>query len=197
MNKLTREETEALLVFYANDSLVGEERESVESALEQDAGLRGELALLRKLRAEMQAVKIRGAGEPAYFKLMKAIEQTPQDHSDPVGSAPVAGPTGWRRAAMVAALVVIAIQAAVLWRGGSDGEFGLASSGSSASLIVAFRPDAYESDIRNLLLDLELQIVSGPSSLGLYRLSGADPDLAVRALTAHPDIVESAENAND
>lgn len=195
MTQISRQEAEALLVFYANGSLIGQERDLVEQALESDAELREELNMIAKLRAEMQSAEPANPGDTAYYRLMKEVEKTPQDVPPKTGAV-AKGRISLSRAVLVLAMLALLVQSFVLW-GMRDAEFSLASGGEGAELTVAFRPDASEAAIRSLLLELDLQIVSGPSSLGLYRLSSENPDQSVDALRVRSDVVESAENAND
>jgi hypothetical protein len=195
MTRLSREEAEALLVFYANGSLDSEERDLVTDALEGDAALRHELFQINEMRNQMQAAEPANPGETAFYRLMKDVEKTPQESAETT-SEPSSSRVSVLRVVLVVAVVAMLAQGAILWRGLSNG-FDLASGSPQADLIVAFRPDAKENEIRELLLDLDLQIVSGPSSLGLYRLAGENPGMAVEALQSNPKVVESAENANE
>ena len=97
--------------------------------------------------------------------------------------------------ALAASLAALLVQGVIFWRG--DIGVGLASGGSKGTITVAFQPDATEREIRDLLTELDLQIVSGPSSLGLYRLKGDGSATALQALMSRGNIVESAENAMD
>jgi hypothetical protein len=63
-------------------------------------------------------------------------------------------------------------------------------------LSVAFAPDATEAAIRALLLEQGLEIVAGPSALGLYVLRADDPEAARAALLAATGLVESADPAD-
>ena len=74
----------------------------------------------------------------------------------------------------------------------------LASAAAPGALVVGFAPDATEERIRSLLVGQDLEIVAGPSALGLYRLDvrdGGDLTAVTAALRAATAIVESVENA--
>ncbi len=61
---------------------------------------------------------------------------------------------------------------------------------------VAFNEDATEAEIRDLLLTLDIEIVAGPSALGLYTVVGpedAEADRIAATLSAASGLVESME----
>ncbi len=198
MTLLDQEEIDALLVFHANGTLNAQEREKVETALARDPDLSDDLSLLQALRAEMQEEALPSAGMLAQQRLMAAVKRTSQDVPAPVVE-PQARKTSWPIARMVAVLAVAALvgQSVFVWRGAEAPGYELASSGAVGDLLVAFQPGATEEMIRETLLSLDLQIVSGPSSLGLYRLSSGEEQIGVQALAARNDVFESVENASE
>jgi hypothetical protein len=194
MTLLDKDEIDALLVFHANGTLNRQERDMVDLALARDPELADDLSLLQALRAEMQETPLPSAGALVQQRLMTAVAQTAQDEAP----APTARST-WSVTRLVAMLAVAAFvaQSVFVWRGTDAPGYELASSGAEGNLLVAFQPDATEAMIRETLLTLDLQIVSGPSSLGLYRLSSADPEAGEAALAAMNDVIESVESATD
>ena len=187
-------EAQGLLAFYVNGSLSDDERRAVEDALEQDAELRKELQDMQTVYDNMHSAPLPHRSDTGFARLMRAIDQTPQDVVEPAPAANTArSATPVLKWALVAAFVALAVQSTVLWQANTG--VGLASGGVQGDITVAFQPDASEQDIRDLLMTLDLQIVSGPSSLGLYQLKSADPVEDIQMLTANPDVVESAENA--
>lgn len=201
-----RAELERLLPFLANGALEGEERARAEAAVEQDPALAAELAALKRIRSEMQARE--PASSPGPLGLARVMRVIEADAAAPASPARASTKTSafsgvgelWRIAAVVA-LALLAAQSVMVWSGrGVDPAVELAggpvAAQSGPALSVAFAPEAPEAEIRALLLDLELEIISGPSSLGLYRLAARDEAGAERALTAlgaAPAIVESVE----
>lgn len=196
MTLLEKEEIDALLVFHANGTLSSEERLQVETAIARDPDLADDLSLLQALRAEMQEEPLPTAGALAQQRLMSAIVKSPQNSA---AEAVQNTRAPWPVARLVAVLALVALvgQSFYTWRGSEAPGYELASSGARGDLLVAFNPDATEEMIRQTLLDLDLQIVSGPSSLGLYRLSSADPEAGEKALSARNDVIESVENATE
>lgn len=198
MTLLDQEEIDALLVFHANGTLKPDERQHVETVMARDPALSDDLSLLQALRAEMQEEALPAAGALAQQRLMSAVSRTPQDAAAPLAQTQDTK-TQWPFARMVAVLAVAALvgQNFFAWRGNDAPAYELASSGTVGDLLVAFQPSATEEMIRQTLLSLDLQIVSGPSSLGLYRLSSEDPQAGQKALAARNDVIESVENASE
>jgi hypothetical protein len=192
---LDRSEIEALLVFLANGTLVGEERARVEAAVTADPELQAQLDVLKQIRVKMQGEDAgKGPGEFGLARLMRNIEGAAQVQPPANTNAPL---QLWRIAAVVA-LALLAAQTLWTWRGGDLVRLagGQNPAITGASLTVAFVGTASEAAIRMLLLDLDLTIVSGPSALGLYVLVARDEasrDVAAERLAALPDIVESVE----
>ena len=74
-----------------------------------------------------------------------------------------------------------------------------ASGDTQKRLTVAFQPDATQAEVSNLLIDLELEIVEGPTAIGLYKLvpekgreQNALSELAME-LRNRPDLIESVD----
>ncbi|MEO8530247.1 MAG: hypothetical protein ABI459_03420 [Deltaproteobacteria bacterium] len=189
MSTLDRNEVEALLVFLANGTLEGDERAAVEAAVAADVGLQQVLAALTNIRTQMQSEDLsHSPGEFGLARLMRDVGR------EPVVQAP-SRVRLWQGLA-AAAIAVAVVQFAFV---NSSGTIRLAGGGtevaSGPTLQVAFKADATEGAIRQLLLDLDLTIVAGPSALGLYTVAAKDEaarDAAVTELS-RAAIVESAE----
>ncbi len=182
---MTRDEVSALLPFLANGTLEEAERAEVESAVAGDPALQAELTTLQAIRTTMQAEEDFSPGEMGLARLMRDIpKDEPQKR--------VNRPWIWQAAAAVL-LAVIVGQAVLLDRDGPGG-FELAG-GEDAPITAAFAADTPEADLRALLLSAGVEIVAGPSALGLYRLSPlegtaiADAEVVLRS----SEIVESLE----
>lgn len=213
-----RDEIELLLPFQANGTLSPEDEAELAEWLARDADLAEEAEALAAIRADMQAEPVQSPGE---FGLARLMREVARDEATGTNPPPLAQarhrPWLWQAAAVVAMTAFLG-QTIVTWdrsQGGfefsQDGrEFSMASGANgvvmsrppseavfASGLIVAFVPSATEAEIRDLLLSLDLEIVSGPSSLGLYQVAGTDIAAARVALAAAPQIVESVENAND
>ena len=193
---MEREEIEALLPFLANDTLEGDERQAVEAAVADDATLAMELSALREIRKTMQAEEIGSTpGEFGLARLMRDVDKDAQ--TSQAAPANVVRPRIWQIAAAV--LMAVVVGQAVLLSGSGDtsGGYELAGGGDAA-LTVTFAPDATEAEIRDTLLDAGVEIIAGPSALGLYQLGlldGVTADEAEAALRAAEGVVESLDRA--
>lgn len=186
-------EVRELLAFWLNGTLAESEASRVRAALDADAGLRAELALLERLRDGMRDLDTDET--PGEFGLARLHRSLAQD-KPAVVAAPAAGRV-WRVAAIAAALGAIAILLGQsLWR--DDGVYRLASGdgGDRPEVTIAFADDATLAQVSELLLANGLTILDGPSALGLYRLGVTDPaamPAATAALAAAPDLVVIVE----
>lgn len=200
---MDRPEIEALLPFLANETLVGAERETVETAVAGDPQLAAELAALRAIRQQMQTEEMEASpGELGLARLMRDIDReaapipVPEASNDTM--VPVTRLRLWQVAA--AALLAVGVGQAVLTTGGRDdlvtepvaaapsmaaetladdaGDFelaaGRAASPAPAAFRVIFAPDTPEVEMRATLLDAGVEIVAGPSAIGFYDLALLD-----------------------
>ncbi|MCT2539680.1 zf-HC2 domain-containing protein [Sedimentimonas flavescens] len=181
-----RDEIEALLPFYANGSLSAPERAAVEAALAEDPTLELELAALRAMRDTLQAEAPRSPGEFGLVRLMRDVEREAQP-------AP-ARSRFWQIAAAVALAAFLGQSLFLL--GQRDAGYELAGEARD-TISVAFAPAASESELRSLLQSLGLEIVGGPSALGLYEIATSGRAVSeedVEALRAS-HLVEAADLA--
>ncbi len=188
-----RRRIEELLPFYLNGTLDGDERAEVERALADDESLRFELEFLGAVRDD---VKSRDPGQsPGEFglaRLQREIEREGQV------SKPGERRNLWRIAAAFAFALFAAQSIWIVSSTGPDVELAGGNGGTveGTTLIVGFSESATEAQIRMLLLDLELEIVGGPSALGLYSVlvpEGLSVDDTLVALSGATGLVESAE----
>lgn len=199
MTPEARREIEELLPFLANGTLEGDERAMVEAAVAADESLAWELDYLKAVREQVKSREVANSpGEFGLARLMKEID-TEAAGSGGAASPEVVRPRVWQWAAAAAVALLVA-QTALVWGPGGDPGLELAGGGGGAAdgpvLIVAFSDGASESAIRQLLLSQGLEMVGGPSALGLYRVAATDEaaaDAALAALRAAGGIVDSAE----
>ncbi len=194
---------EELLPWRLTDRLSPEERAEVDAALDRDPALREELRFLEGVRDEVVARDVTNSpGDFGLARLRRAVSEEQDAARTPNASTVTEMPsrTGrvWRYAA-IAACVLVAVQTAGIL---INPEMVMRLAGGSIEvrrgpvLVVAFRPETTEAEIRALLLDLDLTIVDGPSALGLYRVAAADETAASRAIVAlggATKVVESVE----
>ncbi|MEO0342369.1 MAG: hypothetical protein AAF198_02930 [Pseudomonadota bacterium] len=190
---MEREELEAMLVFLANDTLEGDERLEVETAVAADPNLAEELKVLKGIRATMQAEDdgIQTPGEFGLARLKRDIKASKR-MIQPAQS------TGLWRIAAVVAVGLFAAQTLFLVSQPGVEDYILAGEEQRLefALQAGFVGTATEADIRELLLDAGLVIVDGPSAIGIYTLSAPDADAqsaALERLQNRPELVEFAE----
>lgn len=211
-----RDELELLLPFHVNGTLSPDEKAEVEAWLAHDDTARAEAEGLAAIRADMQAEDVTSPGE---FGLARLMRDVGREQAAGGGAPPQATQRPWLWQA-VAALAVAGFLGQTFWtqilatRPGVPGGFQMAGAPAVVTpvpappaiplaaapvggfLTVAFAPDATESAIRELLLSQGLEIVAGPSALGLYTLRADDPAAAQAALQVATGLVESAEPAD-
>ncbi len=191
---VNRTEIEALLPFYVNGTLRGDERASVEAALDDDARLRDEAAALGHIRQSMRDIDMgHTPGEFGLARLMRDIDR----------AAPARQPAVRRPSALLpwglAAAAAIALVAVGLGRFGfqESAPYTQASGGADETfLTLAFQPEASQAQVSDLLLEYGLVIVDGPSAIGLYRVDpGQGRDLAALAadLRDREEVIESVD----
>ncbi len=194
---MTYQDIHELLPFRANGTLEGADLDAVDAALAEDAGLRADLAALSAIRDTMQAEEIASPGEFGLARLMRDVEadarvSTPAPAAANDNVVPLMRLRIWQVAAAVVLAVGLGFNLPQFGPGtapmdSAESEpagFTLASGGADADFTVIFTPDATEIEIRGLLLDAGLEIVSGPSALGIYGLGLLDADSTDTAFAA-------------
>ena len=212
----SREEIELDLPFLVNGTLDPEARAEIEALIADDARLAAERDALATIRREMQAEEVNAPGEFGLARLMRDVDRQSARDADYRAGADTDGRRGliaqlrsrttlWQAVAAVAVLGIVA--QSYFMRPPTSFEVNVAPAGyvlaggeARGALVVGFAADATEAAIRGVLLEAELEIVAGPSALGLYRLDvleGADVDNAAGILRSAEGIVESVENARN
>jgi hypothetical protein len=205
-------EAQEALPWLANGSLAGTELERVQAHLQACAACRADLAALHTLRAAGEVAPPYYDADAGLGRLMAQLDTSldaspdaPQPVLPPAPAAPAQAPGGWRgrlaandprwlRAAVALQCCAIAVLAGLLLRapGGADADDGAyrvlgADAGAQGRLVVAFRPDTPERELRRLVLDSGARIVGGPTAGGAWVLA-ADGEpaagAAVKALRA-------------
>lgn len=178
---MTRSEIEALLPFLVNGTLDKADREIVEAALEEDAGLRADFAALTAIRNSMQAEEAGySPGEMGLARLQRALDKEGSITTSTADAGPPRSSRVWRVAAAILLAIVVG-QAAFLLRDGGQQTFQLAGD-EAAPIVVSVRPDTTEAALRALLIETGLEIVGGPSALGFYDLAPIDPEMSLDAI---------------
>ena len=185
-----------LLPWYANGTLEDGERRTVESHLAACSRCREELSACRGLGELLQQVpEVAPAPHPAH--LARILEKI-GDHERAAWQSPLESlrnlltatprPVRWALAAQLVLVLGLAglslsrrparEAAPAAYRTLSDAPSAMSSTTPSSRLRLVFAPGTTEQEIRDLLLGIRGQIVSGPSSLGVYTVevpTGPDP----------------------
>jgi len=201
-------EAQDLLPWLANGSLAGDELARVEAHLGTCAGCRADLDTLYTLRdADPDAAPLPNLDpEAALARLLPQLETRAMPASAALPAVPgwrarlAANDARWLRVAMGLQFCAIAVLAALLLRPG--GESGAppdayrvlgADAGTGSMLLVAFRPETPERELRRIVLASGARIVGGPTVTGAWMLSSADAADAVAARLRSQPAVTLAE----
>lgn len=190
---------EELLPWYVNGSLGAEDRAFVEAYLEQHPEVRGELDWYRSLQRRVQE---NAPAVPATLGLAKAMRLIQGDR--PTFSERVSaffGNLGMRPAYAIAGLAIVAVQGGVILQllgdvhDNADEIRALNAKrvDEGPMLKISFAPDARETDIRMLVIQLRGELAGGPGQLGDYYLrvpAGTEAEALKRAQAA--PIVQAA-----
>ena len=196
------ERFEELLPWYANGTLEGEDRAFVEAYLEQNPAARSELEWYRSLQ---QRVRENVPAVPATIGLARTMRLIQGDR--PTFSERVSaffGNLGLRPSYALAALAVVAVQGGVITsllgdvRDNADQIRALRAVRveEGPMLKVSFAPEAKETDIRMLLVQVHGELAGGPGQLGDYYLRvPAGSEAAALARVQAAPIVQAASLA--
>jgi anti-sigma factor RsiW len=200
-----------LLPWLVNGTLGPAEQEAVRRHLDECGECRLEAERCRHLAAELERTSVPApAPHPAQLaRLEERIARGDLDREEPLAPARLPVPAGRRTPRFARWLIGVEAAALVVclsWiasSGGTPGPLPSAatfhtlsspSANRTASVRVVFAPDATESEIRGLLLEVRAEIVSGPSALGAYGLAlaptaaGESREDVIARLRAHPKV---------
>jgi anti-sigma factor RsiW len=201
------EAARALLPWYAAGQLNAADSAAVRQHLAACQACRTELEFERRLQAAAALDQDGGAtsGGPAPAGRMaaqpdleRALARLLPRLDGPV-SAPVrpwwrrvaANDASWLRWALAAQFTVIAGLALLLARPVADGgHYHVLGAGAAAgNLVVVFKPETAERDLRRILQANGAHVVDGPTVTDAYLLSVSDPQQARARLRGEPAVV--------
>lgn len=164
-----------LLPFFANGTLDGEDRRTVETAVGSDPALAAEARTMSDLRTVLQRMpEPRSPGEFGLARLRRAL-----DAEERASTAPTSRNV-WRLewVAGIAAVTALFVATATVLFQQQELDYYQASGGAtydpSRVLTVEFDPAVPQAAVTALLSETGLVIVDGPSAIGLYRLTPRD-----------------------
>jgi hypothetical protein len=203
-------EAQQALPWLANGTLQGAELARVQEHLQACAVCRADLSLLHTLRGAGESAAPACDVDAALARLLPQLDAPAAVQPDP---APVPAPVltvrpGWRarlaandrswlRAGVLLQCAVIAVLAVQLLRpaAGPDAQTAgyralAAGEGTRASMVVAFKPDTPEHELRRIVLASGARVTGGPTATGAWLLETAEPPAAVVArLRAEPAVL--------
>jgi anti-sigma factor RsiW len=209
-------EAQEALPWLANGTLAGTELERVQAHVETCAHCRADLAALSTMRAAGAATDLDFDPERALARLMPRLDRPAAADDAPAPCAVLAASKApdapgllrrwrarlaandgtWLRAAVAAQCAVIAVLAVLLARPAAVPEapenyraLGASGANGMARLVVAFRPDTPERELRRIVRSSGARIVGGPTVTDAW-LVGADGRLApvLARLRAEPAV---------
>jgi hypothetical protein len=171
---------QALLPWYVNGSLEASERSAVESHLIACAECQADVGFERRLAGEVCAMSVEAAqGWAALLPRLQAAPRPLWLLADRIGEAVAGLRRGWRERpawalpALAAQLGLVAILGAVTLspRPAEPQKYlalGATRPAPPANLVVIFRPDTREAELRAILRDVDGRLVGGPTSADAY-----------------------------
>ncbi|MCS0613747.1 zf-HC2 domain-containing protein [Massilia kyonggiensis] len=190
-------EAQDVLPWLANGTLAGAERERVQAHVESCALCRADLALLRTVHAAGPGPDLDFDPDRALARLMPQLDATPpQDKTGLLQrwrNRMAANDGTWLRAAVAFQFCAIAVLAALLARPAAQPDsyrvLGAAGANGMARVVVTFRPDTPEAELRRIVRASGARIVGGPTVTDAW-LVGADGriDPVLARLRAEPAV---------
>jgi len=201
LKDMTPEEVSELLLDYSKGRLDEADMLDVQHAAAGSEEIAAELALYEGLsRAGAgQEYSDTAPGEMGWARLAKLIDAYEAAEQLPVAANDNSG-RFWRYATFALGFIVLG-QVGFQFIGADQNSVNdkpfvpVTAPAAAFATQVVFQPSASEAAIRELLLENKAQIVSGPSSIGIYEISFENEDgltAGLERLKQAPEIVESA-----
>jgi hypothetical protein len=200
--------TQDALPWLLNGTLAGAEREAAQAHLRDCALCRGDLASLRRLREAGAAPDPQCDPERALARLMARIDTPAAGGANALAPAPPPAPLPdpppaandphWLRRVALAQCAAIVLQAVLLaallaWPEGRDDAYrGLgAAPAPQGQVVVLFRPDTPERELRRIVRAGGARIVAGPTVTDAWVLAmpQAQSASALARLRAEPAVL--------
>ena len=196
---MNKEQIIELLPEYVNDSLDKDIRDIIDEAIKTDEAIRLELEFLNSVRKSIKEEKIISPTEWGLARLKKSLNhhETEQKNFVAKKNTPVSSSksnTFWKNIAL-AASVAFVLQSCYLLQNklGIDEEYRTLSTVELKDTIkVQFKDNASELQIRRLLINLDGNIIKGPSAIGIYNIQFINNDTALETLEKN-NFIEYAE----
>ncbi|MFL6636460.1 MAG: zf-HC2 domain-containing protein [Massilia sp.] len=192
-------EAQDALPWLANGTLAGAELERVQAHVETCAHCRADLALLRTVHAAGPGPDLDFDPDRALARLMPQLDAAPVQETPGLlqrwRNRMAANDGAWLRAAVALQFCAIAVLATLLARPAAHPEsdtyraLGAAGANGMARVVVTFRPDTPEAELRRIVRASGARIVGGPTVTDAW-LVGADGrlDPVLARLRAEPAV---------
>ncbi|PQO92442.1 hypothetical protein C5614_24400 [Massilia phosphatilytica] len=190
-------EAQDALPWLANGTLAGAELERVQAHVETCAHCRADLALLRTVHAAGPGRELDFDPDRALARLMPQLDTAPETPAPRLlqrwRDRVAANDRTWLRAAVAFQFCAIAVLAALLARPSTQPDsyraLGAAGANGMARVVVTFRPDTAEAELRRIVRASGARIVGGPTVTDAW-LVGADGQLdpVLARLRAEPAV---------
>ncbi|HEX4695426.1 zf-HC2 domain-containing protein [Sphingomonas sp.] len=189
------EQAQRLLSWYVNETLDAEEKALVDAHLAECAECRAELAGEEKLARAIATLSI--DAEHGWSMLSERIDAspTPRRLAEPVPFVRRKVSIGWAFATPLAAAAAVAFAIIGVQPTAQPGQIyralGSAPTAQPGNIVLMFKPDANDRDMRAALAKADARVVDGPSAAGAYVLSvvPAKREQALAGLRASPLVV--------
>lgn len=193
-------EAQDALPWLANGTLAGAELERVQAHVEACAHCRADLALLRTVHAAGPGPDLDFDPDRAFARLLPQLDDAPAQAQPGLlqrwRNRRAANDGAWLRAAVALQFCAIAVLGALLARPGAHPDtpdsyraLGAAGANGMARVVVTFRPDTSEAELRRIVRASGARIVGGPTVTDAW-LVGADGQLdpVLARLRAEPAV---------
>ena len=176
---LPHEHAMEMLPWLINDSLLGDERAAVLDHAQSCVMCRREMKSLEELRDSVSRLSSPvPIPEPDMRNINARIDKLINRQNWARRSMTLIGDffaSPWRAAYVAQSVLLVVLAAALLWPATRDTEYTMLTQASDLAdgyyVRVVFSPDLTHPNLQELLDDLELRVVAGPSDRGVYTLA--------------------------
>jgi anti-sigma factor RsiW len=184
---------EELLPWYVTGRLEADEHARVEAHLAACPDCQAEVRFQQRLEREVARLPIDVEHGWAQMRRQLEADEPPQAHTTRRLASAVRAPwLGWAAAAGLAAVAgPLLLAQAPTQLAGEYHALSAPAVQRSGNLVVIFRPETREADMRAAMKAAHARLVDGPTEADAYVLAAppAARDAALKALRARPDVV--------